>query len=86
MFVNSGVGTIQGSGKKNTQQRRVAWSAENKVERLPNLSKSMIDFTTQMLCLIFIAIFQYLNFEKNTKRIWIGDENDVLEKEIDRKT
>ena len=62
------IGTIQGSGKKNTQQRRVAWSAENKVERLPNLSKSMIDFTTQMLCLVFVAIFQYLNFEKNTTK------------------
>ena len=62
------IGKIHCSGKDSTQQRRVAWSAENKVERLPNLSKSMIDFTTQMLCLIFMAIFQYLNFEKNTTK------------------
>ena len=63
---NINIGTIKGSG--NTQQRRIAWSAENKVERLPNLSKSMIDYTTQMLCLIFMAIFQFLNIEKNTTK------------------
>ena len=59
------LGTIQGSVSGSSQQRRIAWSTENKFERLPNLSKSMIDFTTQMLCLIFLAIFQFLNYEMN---------------------
>ena len=65
---NINLGTIKSSRPDNIPQCRVAWTAENKFERLPNLSKSMVDFTTQMLCLVFMAIFQYLNHEKNTTK------------------
>ena len=65
---NINLGTIQASGSENTRQRKVAWPIENKIEKRPNLSKSMIDFTTQFMCLLFLVTFAILNYEKNATK------------------
>ena len=65
---NINLGRIQRVEQENPNQRRNAWLRENKKERHPNLSKSIIDYTTQMLCLILIFVLHLLNFKKNTTK------------------
>ena len=83
---NINLGTLQNSEGSNTRQRKVAWSNENKFERLPNLAKSMIDFTTQLLCLLLLVLAAIMNYIKNAtqpheatdvKNWWYGNSEQT---------
>ena len=49
-----------------SQQPKVAWSTENK--GFPSLSQSMIDFTTQLLCLLILVVVAISNSIKNATK------------------
>ena len=51
------------SNSEFSQQPKVAWSTESK--RFPSFSQSMIDFTTQLLCLLILVVVAILNSVKN---------------------
>ena len=55
---NIQLGTLNPSDGNNGEGKRIAWSVpNNKTSGSPNLSKSMIDFTTQLLCLLAPVVF-----------------------------
>ena len=62
------LGTLDISDQNNVQRKRIAWSAP-KTPRAPNMTKSMIDFTTQMSCLLFLVMVASVNItvKENTE-------------------
>ena len=54
------LGRLDISDHNNVQGKRIAWSAP-KTQRAPNMTKSMIDFTTQMSCLLFLVTIASVN-------------------------
>ena len=65
---NVNIGTIQNAGSELPRQRKIAWSNESKSEKFPNMSKSMIDFTTQLLCMLVMVVVAILNSVKNATK------------------
>ena len=57
---NIQLGTLDISKHNNVRGRRIAWSAP-KTPRATNLTKSMIDFTTQTSCLLFLVMIASVN-------------------------
>ena len=83
---NINLGILQNTEGNTTRQRKIAWPNENKFERLPNLSKSMIDFTTQLLCLLLLVLVAIMNYVKNAtkpreamdvKKWWYGNSEQT---------
>ena len=59
---NIQLGTLNESGPDNGDRRRIAWvTSSNKISKTPNLTKSMIDFTTQISCLLFLVVVASVN-------------------------
>ena len=59
---NIQLGTLNRSDTNNGEGRRIAWaSSSNNTSKTPNLTKSMIDFTTQISCLLFLVVVASVN-------------------------
>ena len=63
------LGTLQDRSSSSPPEQKVAWSTENTIDRFPNLSKSMIDFTTQLLCLLLLVGVAIVNTVKNATKL-----------------
>ena len=63
------LGTLQDRRSSSPPERKVAWGTESRVDRFPNLSKSMIDFTTQLLCLLLLVGVAIVNTVKNATKL-----------------
>ena len=59
---NIQLGTLTNSNPNNGDRKKIAWSSpSNNTSKTPNLTKSMIDFTTQISCLLFLVVVASVN-------------------------